>query len=55
MRAHGIDEQDDLGDGSRITDGDLVEGGQLLFLVRDDDDEGDDDDDDNDDDEDGDD
>jgi hypothetical protein len=33
VQAHGIDDQDDFNADSRITDGDLVEGGQLLFLT----------------------
>jgi serralysin len=33
--AHGIEDQDDFNGSSRITDGDLVEGGQLLFLAKD--------------------
>lgn len=32
VQAHGIDDQDEFHMHSRITDGDLVEGGQLLFL-----------------------
>ncbi|MCA9299035.1 MAG: hypothetical protein KDA28_08210, partial [Phycisphaerales bacterium] len=32
VQAHGIEDQDLFNAGSRITDGDLVEGGQLLFL-----------------------
>ena len=34
VEAHGIEDQDDFNAGSRIVDGDLVEGGQLLFLER---------------------
>ncbi|MGI9645889.1 MAG: hypothetical protein ACR2O6_11335, partial [Ilumatobacteraceae bacterium] len=53
VEAHGIEDQDDFNGGSRITDGDLSEGGQLMFLEKDgsggggggDDDDGDDDDD----------
>jgi serralysin len=33
VQAHGIDDQDDFNADSRITDGDLVEGGQLSFLT----------------------
>lgn len=33
VEAHGIEDQDDFNADSRITDGDLVEGGQLLFLI----------------------
>ncbi len=33
VQAHGIEDQDDFNADSRITDGDLVEGGQLLFLT----------------------
>ena len=48
VEAHGIEDQDDFNDDSRIVDGDLVEGGQLMFLERvgsggDDDDDDDDD------------
>lgn len=32
VQAHGIEDQDQFNAASRITDGDLVEGGQLLFL-----------------------
>ncbi|RPF83641.1 MAG: DUF839 domain-containing protein [Roseibacillus sp. TMED18] len=32
VQAHGIEDQDNFNPGSRITDGDLVEGGQLSFL-----------------------
>jgi hypothetical protein len=32
VQAHGIEDQDQFNAGSRIIDGDLVEGGQLLFL-----------------------
>ena len=32
VQAHGIEDQDDFNADSRIVDGDLVEGGQLLFL-----------------------
>ncbi len=32
VQAHGIEDQDDFNADSRINDGDLVEGGQLLFL-----------------------
>jgi len=32
VQAHGIEDQDDFNPTSRINDGDLVEGGQLLFL-----------------------
>ena len=32
VQAHGIEDQDDFNADSRLTDGDLVEGGQLLFL-----------------------
>lgn len=35
VQAHGIEDQDRVNATSRITDGDLVEGGQLLFLERD--------------------
>ncbi|MEL7500710.1 MAG: alkaline phosphatase PhoX [Planctomycetota bacterium] len=35
VQAHGIEDQEDFNDGSsRINDGDLVEGGQLLFLKK---------------------
>ncbi|QDU68475.1 DUF839 domain-containing protein [Engelhardtia mirabilis] len=34
IQAHGIDDQDQFNAGSRLTDNDLVEGGQLLFLER---------------------
>ena len=34
VQAHGIADQDDFNADSRITDGDLVEGGQLSFLSR---------------------
>ena len=33
VQAHGIEDQDDFNADSRIVDGDLVEGGQLLFLT----------------------
>jgi hypothetical protein len=33
VQAHGIEDQDDFNADSRITDGDLVEGGQLSFLL----------------------
>lgn len=33
VQAHGIEDQDDFNADSRIIDGDLVEGGQLLFLT----------------------
>jgi len=33
VEAHGIEDQDDFNADSRITDGDLVEGGQLSFLM----------------------
>ena len=33
VQAHGIADQDDFNADSRITDGDLVEGGQLSFLI----------------------
>ena len=33
VQAHGIEDQDDFNADSRITDGDLVEGGQLSFLM----------------------
>ena len=33
VEAHGIEDQDDFNADSRITDGDLVEGGQLSFLI----------------------
>ena len=33
VQAHGIDDQDDMNTGSRITDDDLKEGGQLSFLI----------------------
>ncbi len=33
VEAHGIEDQDDSNADSRITDGDLVEGGQLSFLM----------------------
>ena len=46
VQAHGIEDQTDINPDSRINDGDLVEGGQLLFLMKDDDDDEDDDDDD---------
>ena len=32
VQAHGIEDQDDFNADSRLVDGDLVEGGQLLFL-----------------------
>ena len=32
VQAHGIEDQEDVNPDSRINDGDLVEGGQLLFL-----------------------
>jgi len=32
VQAHGIEDQTDVNPTSRINDGDLVEGGQLLFL-----------------------
>ncbi len=35
VEAHGIEDQDDFNPTSRIVDGDLVEGGQLLFLEHD--------------------
>ena len=35
MQAHGIEDQSDFNPQSRINDGDLVEGGQLLFLELD--------------------
>lgn len=34
VQAHGIEDQDDVNAASRINDGDLVEGGQLLFLIK---------------------
>ncbi len=34
IQAHGIEDQDQFNPSSRIVDGDLVEGGQLLFLER---------------------
>ena len=34
VQAHGIEDQDDRNADSRLVDGDLVEGGQLLFLER---------------------
>jgi hypothetical protein len=34
VQAHGIEDQEDFNPTSRINDGDLVEGGQLLFLER---------------------
>lgn len=34
VQAHGIDDQDEFNAGSRITDSDLVEGGQLLLLKK---------------------
>ena len=34
-KAHGIEDQDDYNGHSRITDDDLVEGGQLLILTKD--------------------
>ena len=34
IQAHGIEDQDDFNADSRINDGDLVEGGQLLFLNK---------------------
>lgn len=34
VQAHGIEDQDQFNPTSRIVDGDLVEGGQLLFLER---------------------
>lgn len=34
VQAHGIVDQEDVNATSRISDGDLVEGGQLLFLER---------------------
>ena len=34
VQAHGIEDQDDFNPESRINDGDLVEGGQLLFLKK---------------------
>ena len=34
VEAHGIEDQDDFNPDSRITDSDLAEGGQLLFLER---------------------
>ena len=50
VEAHGIEDQDDFNADSRITDDDLVEGGQLLFLSLGDKDDDDGDDDDGDDD-----
>jgi hypothetical protein len=38
VQAHGIDDQEDVNPSSRISDGDLVEGGQLLFLMAPEDD-----------------
>ncbi len=38
VQAHGIEDQEDVNPDSRIEDGDLVEGGQLLFLINEDDD-----------------
>ena len=35
IQAHGIEDQDDFNADSRIVDGDLVEGGQLVFLYND--------------------
>lgn len=35
VQAHGIEDQDNVNPSSRINDGDLVEGGQLLFLSKD--------------------
>ncbi len=35
VQAHGIEDQDQFNADSRINDGDLVEGGQLLFLTKD--------------------
>ncbi|MBV2090745.1 MAG: PhoX family protein [Candidatus Thiodiazotropha sp. (ex Ctena orbiculata)] len=49
VQAHGIEDQDQFNADSRIVDGDLVEGGQLLFLTRDDEEEEEDDDKDDDD------
>ena len=34
IQAHGIEDQDQFNPTSRINDGDLVEGGQLLFLSK---------------------
>ena len=34
VQAHGIDDQEEVNPDSRINDGDLVEGGQLLFLSK---------------------
>lgn len=34
VQAHGIEDQDEFNEDSRIQDGDLVEGGQLLFLEK---------------------
>ena len=34
VQAHGIEDQENFNADSRINDGDLVEGGQLLFLER---------------------
>ncbi|MGI9606033.1 MAG: endonuclease/exonuclease/phosphatase family protein [Acidimicrobiales bacterium] len=49
VEAHGIEDQDDFNADSRITDGDLVEGGQLSFLFDSDEVDFPDDDDDDDD------
>ena len=35
VQAHGIEDQTDINADSRINDGDLAEGGQLLFLEKD--------------------
>lgn len=52
VQAHGIEDQTDVNPDSRINDGDLVEGGQLLLISRVEEDNNDDDEDDDDDDDD---